>query len=281
MTDLEKVLAKAGYTALPLPREKSSPTTIFSFHEGQLFVVRDPHACLPDPPLKVTTDQAADTVQFQREFSFDLKGVTSFFLKVFTLGKAKAEFEAKKVSSATVAMGGLQHETIQTGELIDFLVRAQPNSCLRDVLDKDHFTVIAALKAANFTYTFKNSKGMTIDLTLPEAEGLFKTDANVSVTVTTDGKVVVSAPRYVGVVSWKGDTMAKELEKARKFATRPTALVGYQAPAPFAFAASASDIQRVRDATLTKEPQTKQVTSKRSLKAKPKAKAKPSRTRSR
>ena len=68
MTDLEKVLAQAKYTALPLPREKSAPTTIYSFHDGQLFIVRDAHTCLPDPPLKVADDNAVDTLQFQREF---------------------------------------------------------------------------------------------------------------------------------------------------------------------------------------------------------------------
>jgi hypothetical protein len=271
MTDLEKVLAQAQYTALPLPREKSSPTTIYSFHEGQLFIVRDPHTCLPDPPLKINEDRAVDTLQFQREFSFNLKGIVSFFVKVFSLGKAQGEFEAKKISSATVVMGGLQHETIQTGELIDFLVKAQPNSCLRDVLDKTHFTVIAALKAASFTYTFKNSKGVTVNLTLPEAEGLFKTDASVSVSVTTDGKVVVNAPRYVGVVSWKGDTIAKELEKARKFAARPTAFVGYKAPSIVALAASLADIHRVREATLPKKPT---VTATHKAKGRTKAKAK-------
>jgi hypothetical protein len=106
MTDLEKVLAQAQYTALPLPGEKSSQTTIYSFHEGQLLIVRDPHTCLPDPPLKVTEDRAVDALQFQREFSFNLKGIVSFFVKIFSLGKAKGEFEAKKVSSATVVMGG-------------------------------------------------------------------------------------------------------------------------------------------------------------------------------
>ena len=181
MTDLEKVLAQAKYTALPLPREKSAPTTIYSFHDGQLFIVRDAHTCLPDPPLKVTVDNAVDTLQFQREFQFNFKGIVSFFVKIFNLGKAKAEFEAKAISSATVVMGGLQHETIQTGELIDFLMDAKPNSCFRDVLDKNNFTVIAALKAATFTYSFHNEKGASISLTLPEAQGLFQADASVSV----------------------------------------------------------------------------------------------------
>src|SRR6185503_18890972 len=123
------------------------------------FIVRDAHTCLPDPPLKVTVDNAVDTLQFQREFHFNFKGIVSFFVKIFNLGKAKAEFEAKAISSATVVMGGLQHETIQTGELIDFLMDSKPNSCFRDVQDKNNFTVIAALKAATFTYSFHNEKG--------------------------------------------------------------------------------------------------------------------------
>jgi hypothetical protein len=251
VTDLEKVLAQAKYTALPLPREKSAPTTIYSFHDGQLFIVRDAHTCLPDPPLNITVDNAVDTLQFQREFQFNFKGIVSFFVKIFNLGKAKAEFEAKSISSATVVMGGLQHETIQTGALIDFLMDSKPTSCFRDVQDKDNFTVIAALKAASFTYSFHNEKGASISLTLPEAQGLFQADASVSVSLTQDGKVVVNAPRYVGVVSWKGDTIAKELAKARKFAERP-AMAPYQSPMPMHLAASLSDIEKVRDASISR-----------------------------
>lgn len=252
MADLEKALAKAKYTALPLPREKSGPTTIYTFHDGQLLIVRDPGTCLPDPPLKITEDLSADTLQFQREFEFSLKGVISFLAKIFTLGKAKAEFEAKSVSSATVVLGGLQHETIQTGVLIDFLMAPGRDSCLRDILDKSHLTVVAALKAATFTYTFHNKSGTTVNLTLPEAEGLFQANANVSVSLTHDGKIVVNAPRYVGVVSWKGDQIEKELRKARKFATKP-ALTGYEAPGTAALAASLSEILEVRDASLLRQ----------------------------
>jgi hypothetical protein len=249
MTDLEKVLAQAHYTALPLPREKSAPTTIFSFHDGQLFVVRDPHTCLPDPPLAVTVDAAVDTIQFQREFQFDVKGIISFVLKVFSLGKAKAELATKDVKSATVVMGGLQHETIQTGQLIDYLMTAPHDGCLRDIVDDKNFTVIAALRASTFTYTFHGAKGASVSLTLPEAEGLFKADASVNVSVTTDGKVVVTAPRYVGVVTWKGDVIAKQVEKARKFA-QALGAAPYQPPNPFALSASTSDIMNARLATL-------------------------------
>lgn len=249
MADLEKVLAQAKYTALPLPREKSEPTTIYSFYDGQLFIVRNAHSCLPDPPLKVTTDQAVDTLQFQRDFQFNFKGIVNFFLKLFNAGSAKAEFEAKSISSATVVMGGLQHETIETGALVDFLMNAQRNTCMRDILDKSNFTIVAALKAASFAYTFHNSKGAVVNLTLPEIQGLFKSDASVSVSVTQDGKVLVNAPRYVGVVSWKGDTIAKELDKARKYAGR-RALAGYQAPSAFALAATRKEIEVVRNASL-------------------------------
>ena len=269
MTDLEKVLAQAKYTALPLPREKSAPTTIYSFHDGQLFIVRDAHTCLPDPPLKITVDNAVDTLQFQREFQFNFKGIVSFFVKIFNLGKAKAEFEAKNISSATVVMGGLQHETIQTGELIDFLMDSKPTSCFRDVQDKDNFTVIAALKAASFTYSFHNEKGGSISLTLPEAQGLFQADASVSVSITQDGKVVVNAPRYVGVVSWKGDTIAKELAKARKFAGRPS-LAAYQAPLYLNVAASLADIERVRDASIHRQPEKAKLKAAAKLKSKAK-----------
>lgn len=251
MSDLEKVLAKAKYTALPLPREKSGPTTIYSFHDGQLLIVRDPGTCLPNPPLKVTEDRAVDTIQFEREFEFNLEGIVSFLANIFGLGKAKSEFKAKSVSSATVVMGGLQHETIETGVLIDFLLNHQRDSCLRDILDEDNLTVVAALKAATFTYAFRNSKGASVTLGLPEVEGLFKADASVSVSITEDGKALVNAPRYVGVVSWKGDEIEKELKKARKFAAQPS-LAAYQPPAAFALAASLTEIHQVREASMSK-----------------------------
>jgi hypothetical protein len=251
MADLEKALAKAKYTALPLPREKSGPTTIYSFHDGQLFVVRGPGTCLPTPPFTVTEDRAVDTLQFQREFDFSIKGIVSFLAKIFSLGKAEAEFEAKSISSATVVMGGLQHETIETGILIDFLVNHQRDTCLRDILDKTHLTVVAALKVATFTYAFRDSKGAAVTLSLPEVEGIFKADASVSVSLTQDGKAVVNAPRYVGVVSWKGDQIEKELMKARKFAGQPS-LAAYKPPATQALAASLAEIRQVREASLSK-----------------------------
>ena len=251
MADLDKVLAKAKYTALPLPREKSGPSTIYSFRDGQLFIVRDPGTCLPNPPLKVTEDHAVDTLQFQREFEFNLKGIVSFLETIFSLGKAKAGLEAKSVSSATVVMGGLQHETIETGVLVDFLLDHKRDSCLRDILGKNNLTVVAALKAATFTYAFHNSKGASVTLSLPEVEGLFKANASVSVSLTEDGKAVVSAPRYVGVVSWKGDQIEKEIKKARKFAEQPS-FAAYEAPRPFAMAASLTEILEIREASLQK-----------------------------
>jgi hypothetical protein len=251
MADLEKVLAKAKYTALPLPRENSGPSTIYSFHDGQLFIVRDPGTCLPNPPLKVTEDHAVDTLQFQREFEFNLKGIVSFLETIFSLGKAKAGLEAKSVSSAIVVMGGLQHETIATGALIDFLVDHKRDSCLRDILDKNNLTVVAALKAATFTYAFHNSKGAAVTLSLPEVEGLFKANASVSVSLTEDGKAVVNAPRYVGVVSWKGDQIEKEIKKARKFAAQPS-FAAYEPPGPFALAANQTEIFHIREASVSK-----------------------------
>lgn len=273
MADLEKVLAKAKYTALPLPREKSGPTTIYSFHDGQLLIVRDPGTCLPNPPLKVTEDHAVDTLQFQREFEFNLKGIVSFLANIFSLGKAKAEFEARSVSSATVVMGALQHETIETGVLIDFLVNHQRDACLRDILAKNNLTVVAALKAATFTYAFRNSKGASVSLSLPEVEGLFKADASVSVSITQDGKAVVNAPRYVGVVSWRGDEIEKELKKARKFAAQPS-FAAYEPPGPFALAASQTEIFHIREASLSKaarpsRPPRRTKESRRSSKRKP------------
>ena len=162
MADLEKVLTEAKYTALPLPRGKSGPTTIYSFRKGQLFIVRQPGTCLPDPPLAVTEDPAVDTLQFQREFEFSLKGVLSFLANIFSLGKAKSQFEAKSVSSATVVMGGLQHETIETGALVDFLMNHKRDSCLQNILDKDNFTVVAALKAATFTSLLSKLTGIEV-----------------------------------------------------------------------------------------------------------------------
>ncbi len=215
-SELEKALDRAKYAALPLPRSKSEPTTIYSFTDGHLFIVRNPHTCLPDPPLSVTTDPAVDTMEFTREFNFQLKGILGFLAKQFGIGNAKSELEVKNIKTATVQMGGLAHHTIETGVLIDYLLQQKPSTCLGDVLDKDHFTIVAALQVKTFTYTFKNSKGVAVSLSAPEANGLFKVDASVDVQISSEGKVVVSAPAYVGVVTWDGGQIKKELEKARK-----------------------------------------------------------------
>lgn len=217
-TELEKALKKARYTALPLPRGKTGPTTIIAFRNGQLYVVRNAAACLP---LTVTPDPAVDTIQFSRNFSFNLGGIVSFLANLFGIGKAKGDLEVRQVKSATIQLGGLSHETIQTGEMVDYLLNLQESGCRRDLLANDHLTIVAALKAASFRFTFKTEKGVTVKLSAEEATGLFKADASVSVGVAESGEIVVTAPAYVGVVTWDGRTMVKEIERARKAAARP------------------------------------------------------------
>jgi hypothetical protein len=229
-SDLEKALEKAKYSALPLPREKSEPTTIFAFEDGHLYIVRNAHTCLPDPPLSTTIDPAADTVTFTREFKLEFNAVVSFLLKLFGSGNAKAELNARNISSATVQMGGLSHCTIQTGELVDYLLKQSQNTtCLRDIYDEDHFTIIAALQARSFTYSFHNETGAIVKFTSPEANALFQAQAGINISVTTEGKVVVNSPSYVGVITWDGKRIAKEIEKARKFKPGFT-MRGYEAP---------------------------------------------------
>jgi hypothetical protein len=215
---LEKALERARYSALPLPRAKSDPTTVFAFEDGSLYIVRNPHTCLPNPPLATTVDPAVDTIQFTKEFSFELKGIASFMMKIFGLGSAKAELEAKRITSAMVQMGGLAHHTIETGALIDYLIAAPATTCRRDVLDPKHFTIVAALQATTFTYTFKTDQGAIVKLSGADARNLFQVGADTSVSVTEEGRIVISAPRFVGVVTWDGKKIQQELERARKAA---------------------------------------------------------------
>ena len=246
--DLETALERAKYVALPLPRAKSEPTTIFAFDSGNLYIVRNPHSCLPDPPIKVTPDPSVDTISFTRQFAFEFKGVVSFLSKIFGSGHAKAELSAKDIRSATVQMGGLAHYTIETGALIEYLLAQPATACMRDLLDPDHYTIVAALNAKTFTYTFKSNKGAVVKLTAPEAQGLFQADAQTEVSVTAEGQVVVNAPRFVGVVTWDGAKMRQELEKAKRAATGfgltrrkvPTALENAVAPRAIRAAQAAS-----------------------------------------
>lgn len=84
-SELDKALRKAGYKALPLPRGKSGPTTVFAFLDGSPYVVRDAGACLPDPPIKISVDASASLVEFQREFELELKGMLGFLSAIFGL----------------------------------------------------------------------------------------------------------------------------------------------------------------------------------------------------
>jgi hypothetical protein len=153
---------------------------------------------------------------FTREFSFDLKGIVGFFAKIFGVGGAKSELEVARVRNATVQLGGLSHHTIETGALVDYLRNLKPaTSCFRDILDKDHLTLVAALKVKTFTYAFSDSSGAVVKFAGAEAEGLFKLDASVDVKVASDGKIVVTSPTYVGYVAWDGQRIANELEKAK------------------------------------------------------------------
>jgi hypothetical protein len=212
-TDLEKALKKARYTALPLPRGKTGPTTIIAFRSGQLYVVRNAAACLK---LEVTQDPSIDTIQFTKKFSFGLSGVVDFLARLLGIGNAKGELNVRSVTSATVQMGGLSHDTIQTGALVDFVASLQDSGCRRDLLAADHLTIVAALRAESFRFTFQSERGTTVKLSAEEATGLFKADANVGVEVSESGEIVVKSPSYVGVVAWDGRTLAREVERARR-----------------------------------------------------------------
>jgi len=182
--------------------------------------VRNPQTCLPSPPLNITPDPSVDTLTFTREFKFQLKAIVSFLLKIFGAGSANAELEARDVRSATVVLGGLSHHTIATGELMDYLLKQDPKSpCMRDILNKSNFVIVAALQASKFTYTFKNEKGVTVKFSGPEANNMFKADASVDVQVTQQGEIVVNSPCFIGVVTWDGKKVAQELEKAKRFAS--------------------------------------------------------------
>lgn len=249
-TELEKALAKAKYAALPLPRACSSPTTVFAFTDGHLYVVRNPHACLPDPPLSVMPDPAVDTITFTQTFNFEISGLIGFFTKLLGIGNAKAEFEAKFIKTATVQMGQLVHHTIQTGAMVEYLLQQKPSLCLRDLFDKGHFIIVAALQAGTFTYTFKNGKGVTVKVSLPEATNLFKADVNAKIDVTSDGQVVVNAPRYVGVVTWDGAKIQREVEKARKY-TQARSLHAYRPPTALTNALDPAELYARRLATMS------------------------------
>jgi hypothetical protein len=123
-----------------------------------------------------------------------------------------------------VQLGGLSHHTIETGALVDYLIDKKPSTtCMRDLLDKDHFTVVAALKANSFTYEFSDSQGATVKLTAPEVKGLFGADVSADIQIASDGKIVVTSPTYVGYVAWDGSRIAKELRKAKEPIRMPLA----------------------------------------------------------
>jgi hypothetical protein len=163
-------------------------------------------------------------------------------LKVFGAGSANGELEARDVRSATIVPGGLSHHTIETGALIDYLLKLDPQSaCIRDIRNASNFLIVAALQASTFTYTFKNEKGGAVKFSGPEANSMFKADASVDVQVSQQGQIVVNLPCYVGVVTWDGKRITQELERARKFAAGK-AFRKFVAPPVFEIANEPSDI---------------------------------------
>lgn len=216
--DLVKVLEKAKYSALPLPRSKSEPTAIFTFTRGKIHVVRNPHSCLPDPPIAITVDASAEVLTFSRSFELGVSGLLNFLGKVLGLAGAKAQIDVKKVSSATVQLSGLAHHTIETGALLDYLLTLPPKSpCWRDLGKNENLTVVAALKVDAFTYTFHNKSGAVVKFNAEEARRLFRFDASVSVESSADGTIMVKSPTFIGYIAWDGKKMRQEREKAELF----------------------------------------------------------------
>jgi hypothetical protein len=256
-SDLEKALARAKYVALPLPHAKTGPTTILTFSDGFLHVVRNEHSCVPDPPVAVTDDPSVDVLAFQRKFSFSAKGLLGFFLKIF--GDSKVELEAKHIRSATVELGGLSHVTIESGAFVDYLLSLDPiTPCFRDLFDERNLTIVAALRAGTFAYTFQNQAGANVEFTLPEATQMFKTDASVDVQVDKRGTVRVTAPRYVGIITWDGAKIQKEVERAQR-ARRGIRLTGqrYRALDPVDYALKPAEVRSLQLRSMGISPERK------------------------
>jgi hypothetical protein len=158
-SDLEKSLARAKYVALPLPHTKTGPTTILTFSDGFLHVVRNERSCVPDPPVAVTEDPSVDVLAFQRKFSFSAKGLLGFFFKAF--GHANVDLEAKQIRSATVELGGLSHVTIESGAFVDYLLTLVPTTpCYRDLSDERNLTIVAALRPARSPIPSRTRPGL-------------------------------------------------------------------------------------------------------------------------
>jgi len=211
--DLERTLRSKGYTSLPLPRANNGPTTIFGFKKGMPYVVRNAHQCLPDPPNGVTRDQAVDTITLEKSFSFKVSGLTRFLGNVFGGGKADGQFEALGIATASVRMSGLEHQTIQTGVMLEFLVTGAGEKCARDLFESKNLIVIAALKASTFTYDFRNQKGLAVNLNAEDATTMFRASADTKVSLTESGGVVVTWPSYVGWIMWSGKTLREEVRR--------------------------------------------------------------------
>jgi hypothetical protein len=245
-SDLEKALARAKYVALPLPRANTGPTAILTFSDGFLHIVRNEHSCVPDPPVAVTNDPSVDVLAFQRKFSFSAKGLLEFFYKIF--GQSNVRLEARQIRSATVELGGLSHVTIESGAFVDYLLTLDPTTpCYRDLVDKRNLTIVAALRAGTFAYTFQNQAGATVEFTLPEATQMFKTDVSVDVQIDRGGTVRVTSPQYVGMITWDGTKIQKELERARR-ARLGIRLTGqpYRAADPVDYALTPEEVLSLR-----------------------------------
>jgi hypothetical protein len=243
-TELEKALARSGYVALPLAREGCEPTSVLGFERGQLYVVRNPHKSFPNPPIEITESGSVDAFNLDREFSFKIDGMATFILSTLGIGSARAELEASSVRSATVRMSGLVHHNVETGELIQYLLTHDAASApaIRDVLDPDHMTVVAALSAETFAYTFRTGGGVVVKLSAPEAEQLFKANANIQVSTSSSGSVVVSSRRFVGVLLWSGKKFAQEMKKAREATRSPALRSSPRVSSPTAGAVSAAEL---------------------------------------
>jgi hypothetical protein len=212
---LERALHSKGYSSLPLPRASNGPTTIFGFEKGKPFVVRNAQRCLPDPPITVTRDQAVDTITLQQSFSVGVSGLARFLGTLLGGTKADGQFEAKGIAMASVRMSGLEHQTVQTGAMLDYLAGGIDQACAPDLFDPKNLIVIACLRASTFTYDFKNEKGLAVKLNAEDATAMFKASADVAITMTESGAVAVTWPSYVGWIMWSGKALRDAVRRRK------------------------------------------------------------------
>ena len=223
MADLDIAMKRIGFHPLKLNRQSKMVGAIFEYRDGRETLIWNPGVCFPAEFVQNT--RSADLLKVEKTYEYSAKGFLNIFSRLFGQGGLKPELDAKSIHKVNITLTTLSQDEMPIGPAHDYLEKSaadggMPDNYRRYVLFERYLTIIAALKAEQMLFEFRNSKDVQVKLQEVDIGGWLGLGGQAGVSVTSGGSLAVSTPSYVGYAFYSGNTWHRILNQMR--AVSPT-----------------------------------------------------------